>query len=86
MSEIDGGGAAFPFSHFETPDGMVATTTEFGMSLRDWFAGQALTGILACFKDYRGAVGADGKATSNSRARLAYELADAMLEHRKRPT
>lgn len=45
---------------------------EWGMSLRDWFAGQALAGMMADPN-----VGAD-VATGNT----AYMMADAMLEAR----
>lgn len=43
-----------------------------GMSLRDWFAGQALTGLLA--KD---------QLWSAVAGREAYEMADAMLKARE---
>lgn len=47
-----------------------------GMSLRDWFAGQALAGMLA----YHGSYGC-GNGPGNNVAR-AYEHADAMLVER----
>ena len=47
-----------------------------GMSLRDWFAGQALVGLLACPEDSCGTV--------KTMAGIAYEYADAMLEARKK--
>lgn len=37
------GGPAFPSVGLDTPDGIAFE----GMSLRDWFAGQALSGLLA---------------------------------------
>ena len=43
-----------------------------GMSLRDWFAGQALAGLAHNQDDW------------NSAAMLAYKWADAMLEERYR--
>lgn len=46
-----------------------------GMTLRDWFAGQALAGIIA----QPNLEGWDPSIT----AEWAYELADAMLEARK---
>lgn len=58
-----------------------------GMSLRDWFAGQALVGLLA-HEDAerfqaRLRVAKDENIRSNLlRARMSYELADAMLEAR----
>lgn len=45
-------------------------TQERGMSLRDWFAGQALAGAV------------DFSGFTNDMAKQAYELADAMLEER----
>lgn len=53
-----------------------------GMSLRDYFAGQALAGIVAngYFGDYNGVV--DGIRGGNNEAKVAYTLADAMLRAR----
>ena len=44
----------------------------FGMSLRDWFAGQALIGLIS-----------DGAARPNVTSSVAYEFADAMLKARE---
>ena len=44
MSKIDEGGAAFPFAATD-PSNVERQTN--GMTLRDWFAGQALAGIIA---------------------------------------
>lgn len=69
MSERDDGGPAFPQQCADALDvGMVHA----GMSLRDWFAGQALTGICAAGWQYEGNDHAD-------LARDAYLQADAML-------
>jgi hypothetical protein len=48
-----------------------------GMSLRDWFAGQALVGLAACptTKD----------DTANWFASASYAIADAMLAERAKP-
>jgi hypothetical protein len=65
------GGPAFPFINEHTHP----TTINHGMTLRDYFAGQALAGILA------------GNYTSNSLNWVpgeAYWLADAMLAARER--
>lgn len=74
---IKDGGQAFPGTD---PDGVVRT----GMTLRDWFAGQALSGWLASFgpdtahpADMRGRE----QACANV-ARFSYVLADAMLAAR----
>jgi len=47
-----------------------------GMTLRDYFAGQALAGWLASF-------GPDDAVKPAGCAEFAYEVADAMLEARK---
>jgi uncharacterized protein YodC (DUF2158 family) len=65
--KIDDGGPAFPVSQF---------STEHGMTLRDWFAGMALQGILA----HPGIEPDD--ANRNGSSELAYEFADAMLKAR----
>ena len=69
MTEKHNGGPAYP---------TVAGQTVYsnGMSLRDYFAGQALAGWLASFSS-------DDAVKSEGCARLAYELADAMLQARK---
>ena len=51
-----------------------------GMSLRDWFAGQALTGILTTLR--AGDVETVGEFT-NRAAKLACAAADAMLAARE---
>ena len=64
------GGYAFPVS---TMDGF----TENGMSLRDWFAGQALS-ITANEWFF----GPSMQQQPQAAAEFAYEVADAMLEAR----
>jgi hypothetical protein len=46
-----------------------------GMTLRDWFAGRAITGILSCETETFG-------YPLTISARTAYEIADAMLAAR----
>ena len=60
------GGAAFPLQDANT------FTLNTGMSLRDWFAGMALSGIRSC-----GAERSPDKASE-----WAYQDADAMLKAR----
>ena len=63
MSNIDDAGTVFSID--ENP----------GLTLRDWFAGQALQGILG---------GSGQKYSSYEKASsMAYHYADAMLEARK---
>lgn len=64
-SKLNDGGPAFPIDHWPC---------HFpGMSLRDWFAGRALAGLLADHPP---------GATATLAATLAYELADAMIAAR----
>jgi hypothetical protein len=68
MSTIHESGPAFP---------IVARNEvyDLGMSLRDWFAGQAMAAIL---KDY-------GVDRHDLCAEAAYDMADAMLAERSKP-
>lgn len=74
MNKTDDGGPAFPQAHHSihanTPE---AARELLGMSLRDWFAGQALVGILT---KREGIVAA-------KHATAAYRMADDMLAARK---
>jgi len=64
MTDKNNGGAAFPRPKYEP-----------GMSLRDYFAGQALAGIAS--------ISADGFSLSeHDAASWAYQYADAMLKVR----
>lgn len=67
------GGPAFPCIWPET------VTHTHGMTLRQWFAGMALTGILSSpqdrFKQWQGK-----DIDENQIASAAYILADAMIE------
>lgn len=77
----DDGGAAFPQHAFTNNNGEVVTPSCYfpdvsGMTLRDWFAGQALAGLLACPTIVNG--------TSSEQYSIAsYKLADLMLAARK---
>ena len=62
MTPKTNGGPAFPSS--DTQSGYQ------GMSMRDWFAGQALAGMSIATE------------THERLAAIAYELADAMLKQR----
>ncbi len=63
MSDIKDGGPAFP-AHW---NGL--QPAQQGMTLRDWFAGQALAGQLSIPTD----------ATAEDFAKSSYAIADAML-------
>ena len=64
----DTGGSAFPlfdgYAHYG------------GMTLRDWFAGQVLQGMISA--EYA------GEFKPNTWSMYAYEIADAMLEERQK--
>jgi hypothetical protein len=67
MSKKNDGGAAFPLPHTSN------TLRHDGMSLRDYFAGQALTGMLTLTSAVQ---------HPDMAAVWAYEQADAMLAER----
>lgn len=69
MPKTNDGGPAFP--RVQT-GAVVATDT--GMSLRDWFAGQALAAVIASDPD--------GQVPASKQAEAAYFYADAMLKDR----
>jgi hypothetical protein len=78
MSKINDGGPAFPSTIQYFPDDKNANE-EQGMTLRDWFAGQALAGLVC-----------DGITVTEENvygiedtASLAYACADAMLRARE---
>ena len=74
---IKDGGPAFPTEHLETGYEVQPYVPHPGMTLRDWFAGMALTGIMATAPER-------AQFQSKEVARLAYVLADAMLEEKQR--
>lgn len=70
----DTGGAAFQHTGFRTPEGLVADIRQEGITLRDYFAAQAIAGMGA---DIMFRMGPKDVITR------ALEIADAMLEARK---
>lgn len=78
MSKNDGG-QAFPAKlRTQYSDGTPTWEFEPGMSLRDYFAAAALTGLIAASHQPDGGVEYDYDATVES----AYTTADAMLAER----
>ena len=71
MKEINDGGPAFPF---KCQGPTTAPEVYYGMSLRDYFAGQVLSGLVG------GTIGPDQDAE------YAYITADAMIAARNKPT
>ena len=72
----DDGGPAFPVAPTLNPDGTVWYHGKDGMSLRDWFAGMALQGVLSNSDAF-------AKMKDQQVAECAYAAADAMLAARK---
>lgn len=81
MSAPKDGGPAFSVQPFTTNSHEWSDGSE-GMSLRDWFAGQALIGSV--LEDDRAEeIGKDGQTFAQISAWRAYRFADAMLEARE---
>jgi hypothetical protein len=53
-----------------------------GMSLRDWFAGQALAGLFAGMPEHRWFETYSGFYSRENMAAVSYAFADAMLAER----
>lgn len=75
MSTKEDGGPAFPVVEDHPVHGSMASS--YGMSLRDYFAGQALVGLMT-----RKVAGADGPGWHAGYAAVAYAVADAILAER----
>lgn len=79
-NSIDDGGPAFPMPpHMGVLGHLISGAN--GMSLRDWFAGQALAGMHGSLVN--SSEWPDANA-ANFMAKKAYESADAMIAERKR--
>ncbi len=68
---------AFPLPHYEQNGKFFYQN---GMTLRDWFAGQALAGLCAAIARV---TPKPGETRSQADARWSYERADAMLAERE---
>jgi hypothetical protein len=84
--QIDDGGPAFP--HSSQPldaqgNPMCGEHSEWGMTLRDYFAAAALTGICAHATAIKQGMEQTGDEAPQFAADSAYEVADAMLAARK---
>lgn len=84
MSIRDDGGPAFPRPVSEDTtqgtqlEGNRTVSKQDGMSLRDWFAGQALVGLLA----FTNGSGSCDQLSPEQAAEEAYMTANAMLAER----
>ncbi len=76
MSAQNDGGPAFPSGKSENPGFENSHPLHEGMTLLDWFAGQALAGICAS--------GPGTQWTNERLAADAYGLAEAMIAERQR--
>lgn len=74
------GGPAFPARPREQMMGGTISATNEGMSLRDWFAGQALMGVLA--GGLADTIPHDDINGGRDAAFFAYQYADAMIAER----
>jgi hypothetical protein len=83
------GGPAFPTQMFEHPaHSKLENSAEYGyggMTLRDYFAAVALGAIVSQAAIVTSKA-TGGSATASEIANGAYELADAMLAERQKPT
>lgn len=82
MRKIDDGGPAFPVLPPIGPDGLGAAGYPYsdpGMSLRDYFAAQALPAAMRIALEFK----SPEASPMPSAARTAYEAADALLRARQ---
>lgn len=76
-SKNDTGGHAFPFPSTVYEQGKhTVENGDYGMTLRDWFAGMALQGICSQLQAH--------PKHSDIYAKFAYEQADKMIETRQK--
>lgn len=91
-TQIDDGGPAFPRATSLDGDGHMQSETQYGMSLRDYFAAKALQALIAKMPlhDAEGEHGIQSTKDANGViyreiADSAYWYADAMLAERAKP-
>ena len=73
---IDDGGPAFPCPEIDFVEPW------FGMSLRDYFAGQAMPVLMTMLVEHRNTLFLDGETWDEMVARNAYDTADALIKFR----
>ena len=72
MKKIETGGPAFPTHELRFPDGVLSQESEYGMTLRDYFAAKAMQALIA-------SPHFDAEYVDDI-PRAAYRMAEAMLE------
>lgn len=77
------GGPAFPLPDQYTPQGSPTVQGSPGMTLRDWLAGQAVTGALSNDAFTRHAHSKHRGSEPTYFAQIGYDIADAMLKVRE---
>lgn len=85
VKQIDDGGAAFPVAMSEqTSTNQYCAPFQEGMTIRDWFAGQALNGICAGLcSDHRESPEAYSRVDFTAAIKDSFKLADLMIAARK---
>lgn len=84
MSATNDGGPAFPRATTLNPTGVPWNDEQQGMSLRDYYAGQALAGELASQSGNCGSYATNvSQGLLVERAAMLWRFADAMIEARK---
>jgi len=87
MSNHDDGGPAFAFSG--TPEQFKQGYADSGMTLRDWYAGQAMAALIGSADSLRASADkaledGRGEQAGHVIARQAYRMADAMIAEKRR--
>lgn len=81
----DTGGPAFPCPELRLDDGTGVVAACDGMTLRDYFAGQALIPFVGHCLDQAQEKGDTAEIAAKRYARSAYFIADAMIAERNKP-
>jgi len=82
---MDNGGSAFPLSEVRGPLKDIVSEPQHGMTLRDYFAGQALASTDSATKERLfSAARKEGADLADYIAQSCYEIADAMLAVREK--
>ncbi|PZU22455.1 MAG: hypothetical protein DI589_11205 [Shinella sp.] len=83
MSKIDTGGPAFPLVTWKSPDGMCVELSHNGMTLRDYFAGQAMQVLIGQIDGGDVETAKDIAELIKTASKLSYVVAGAMIVARK---